>query len=82
MVYLSVRYSLFKKLLKSKTHIDLHQTEPVPFPWAMKLAPIFSVSPQNSSSIHAIYYAGQVHCRVKLPRVVRPCSTYSPTSVC
>ena len=30
MVYLSVRYSLFKKLLKSKTHIDLHQTEPVP----------------------------------------------------
>ncbi len=25
-----MRYSLFKRLLKSRTHIDLHQTEPVP----------------------------------------------------
>ena len=32
MAYLSMRYSLFKRLLKSKTHVDLHQTEPVPGP--------------------------------------------------
>src|SRR5712691_5231821 len=25
-----MRYSLFKRLLKSRTHVDLHQTEPVP----------------------------------------------------
>src|SRR6266487_1377891 len=30
MVYLSMRYSLFKQLLKSRTHVALHQTEPVP----------------------------------------------------
>src|SRR5947209_12495267 len=30
MVCLSMRYSLFKRLLKSRTHVDLHQTEPVP----------------------------------------------------
>jgi hypothetical protein len=28
--YLSMRYSVFKRLLKSKTYVDLHQTEPVP----------------------------------------------------
>ena len=32
MVSLSMRYSLFKRLLKSRTHVDLHQTEPVPMP--------------------------------------------------
>jgi len=30
MAYLSMSYFLSKKLLKSKTHVDLHQTEPVP----------------------------------------------------
>src|SRR5215208_1334694 len=30
LAYLSRRYSLFKRWLKSRTHIDLHQTEPVP----------------------------------------------------
>src|SRR5215217_7396341 len=30
LAYLSRRYSLFKRLLKSRTHIDLHQTGPVP----------------------------------------------------
>ena len=25
-----MRYSSFKRLLKSRTHVDLHQTEPVP----------------------------------------------------
>ena len=30
MVYLSMKYFLFKKLLKSRIHIDLHHTEPVP----------------------------------------------------
>jgi hypothetical protein len=30
MVSLSTRYSFFKRLLKSRTHIDLHHTEPVP----------------------------------------------------
>src|SRR5215217_121413 len=28
LAYLSRRYSLFKRLLKSRTHIDLHQTGP------------------------------------------------------
>ena len=32
MAYLSMRYSLFKNWLKSKIHVDLHQTEPVPQP--------------------------------------------------
>jgi hypothetical protein len=31
-VYLSMKYFLFKKLLKSRIHIDLHHTEPVPAP--------------------------------------------------
>src|SRR5215216_1799865 len=30
LAYLSRRYSLFKRWLKSRTHIDLHQTGPVP----------------------------------------------------
>jgi hypothetical protein len=30
MVSLSTRYSFFKRWLKSKTHVDLHHTEPVP----------------------------------------------------
>src|SRR5215212_11104067 len=30
LAYLSRRYSLFKRRLKSRTHIDLHQTGPVP----------------------------------------------------
>ena len=30
MVSLSTRYSLFKRLLKSRAHVDLHHTEPVP----------------------------------------------------
>jgi hypothetical protein len=31
MVSLSTRYSFFKRWLKSKTHVDLHHTEPVPY---------------------------------------------------
>ena len=30
MVYLSTRYAFFKRLLQSRTHVDLHHTEPVP----------------------------------------------------
>ena len=30
MVYLSTRYAFFKRLLKSRTHVDLHHKEPVP----------------------------------------------------
>jgi len=30
MAYRSMRYFLFKKLLKARIHVDLHQTEPVP----------------------------------------------------
>jgi hypothetical protein len=30
MVSLSARHSFFKSLLKARTHVDLHHTEPVP----------------------------------------------------
>ena len=38
MVYLSTRYSLFKRLLKSRTHVDLHHMEPVPLSKAARFA--------------------------------------------
>jgi hypothetical protein len=47
-VSLSMRYSLFKRLRKSRTHVDLHRTEPVPQSEEGRICPVFG--PLRSST--------------------------------
>ena len=51
MVCLSMKSSLFEILLKSRTHIALHQAEPVPRPdTLLKIAPRFSYAVESPGS--------------------------------